>query len=66
MTATDELDVAAAATVLGVSVGRMYTLRCEGRGPVAWRRGRKLIYPRYGLDLYLARERESTLKGEDR
>jgi hypothetical protein len=61
---TDELlTVEEAADVLGVSVQRMYNLRNLDNGPVSYRRGRRLVYPRSGLAAFLARELQSTLKG---
>ena len=56
-----------AADVLGVGVQRMYNLRNLGHGPVSYRRGRRLVYPRSGLVAFLARELQATLKsGEER
>ena len=67
MAQTDELlTVEEAADKLGVSVQRMYNLRVDGRGPLAYRRGRRLVYRRSDLDTFLAREREATTKGESR
>jgi hypothetical protein len=63
-TTDDLLTVEEAADVLGVSVQRMYNLRNLGEGPVCYRRGRRLVYPRSGLVAYLARELQATLKGE--
>jgi predicted DNA-binding transcriptional regulator AlpA len=61
---TDELlTVQEAAAVLGVGVQRMYNLRNLGHGPVSYRRGRRLVYPRSGLVAFLARELRATLKG---
>jgi hypothetical protein len=60
----DLLTVNEAADVLGVSVQRMYNLRNLGGGPVCYRRGRRLVYPRSGLVAFLARELQATLKGE--
>jgi hypothetical protein len=62
---TDELlSVEEAADVLGVGVQRMYNLRNLGYGPVSYRRGRRLVYPRSGLVAFLAREVQATLKGD--
>lgn len=58
------LTVDDAAHVLGVGVQRMYNLRSLGEGPVCYRRGRRLAYPRSGLVAYLAHELQATLKGE--
>lgn len=61
---TDELlTVEEAAVVLGVGVQRMYNLRNLGHGPVSYRRGRRLVYPRAGLVTYLAGELQATVKG---
>jgi Helix-turn-helix domain len=60
----DVLTVEEAADVLGVGVQRMYNLRNLGEGPVSYRRGRRLMYPRSGLAAFLARELQATLKGE--
>ena len=60
----DVLTVEEAADVLGVGVQRMYNLRNLGEGPVSYRRGRRLMYPRSGLAGFLARELQATLKGE--
>jgi Helix-turn-helix domain len=56
------LTVEEAADVLGVGVQRMYNLRNLGRGPVSYRRGRRLVYPRSGLVAFLAGELRATLK----
>ena len=62
---TDEvLTVEEAADVLGVGVQHMYNLRNLGHGPICYRRGRRLVYPRSGLVAFLARELQATLKGE--
>jgi hypothetical protein len=58
------LTVDDAADVLGVGVQRMYNLRSLGGGPVCYRRGRRLVYPRSGLVAFLARELQATAKGE--
>ena len=62
----DVLTVEEAAEVLGVGVQRMYNLRNLGGGPVCYRRGRRLVYPRSGLVAFLARELRATVKGEKR
>ena len=65
MTRTEDLlSVEEAAEVLGVGVQRMYNLRNLGQGPVSYRRGRRLVYPRSGVVAFLARELQVTLKGE--
>lgn len=62
---TDELlTVEEAGEVLGVGVQRMYNMRSLGEGPVSYRRGRHLVYPRSGLVAFLARELQATLKGD--
>jgi Helix-turn-helix domain len=64
---TDELlTVEEAADVLGVGVQRMYNLRNLGEGPVSYRRGRRLMYPRSGLAAFLAQELPTTLRGGER
>lgn len=65
MAHTDELlTVEEAADYLGVSTKYMYQLRWKNAGPVSWVQSRRLVYPRSQLDLYRARERERTLRGE--
>lgn len=65
MIQTDELlTIEEAAAELCVTVGWLRQLRHIGRGPVSWRNGRRLVYPRTQLDLYRARQRERTLRGE--
>jgi hypothetical protein len=63
-TADKVLTVEEAAEVLGVGVQRMYDLRNLGQGPVSYRRGRRLVYPRSGLVAFLAGELRATLKSE--
>jgi hypothetical protein len=53
-----------AASYLGIGISRLYQMRQYGAGPVSWREGRRLVYPRSQLDLYRARQRERTLRGE--
>ncbi len=65
MAQTDELlTIEQAADYLGVTVGWLYQLRGAGRGPLAWRQGRRLVYPRSQIDFYVARQREQSLRGE--
>jgi hypothetical protein len=65
MAQTDEhFTIEEAADYLGKSVVWLYRLRQEGRGPVCWRDGRRLTYPRVELDLYRARERQRTMRGD--
>jgi hypothetical protein len=67
VTNADELlSVEEAAAVLGVGVQRMYNLRHKGQGPLAFKRGRLLVYPRDNLVAFLVRERELTMKGDGR
>ncbi len=64
MTPTDELlTIEEAATYLGLSTNWLRKLRRQGRGPVSWREHGRLAYPRGGLDLYRARQREATTRG---
>jgi predicted DNA-binding transcriptional regulator AlpA len=63
---TDELlTIEEAAAYLGLGTSRLYQLRGVGEGPVSWREGRRLVYPRSQLDLYRARQRERTLRGQN-
>jgi hypothetical protein len=64
-TTEELLTVEEAAGVLGVGVQRMYNLMNLGEGPVSYRRGRRLVYPRSGLAAFLARELQTTLRGGD-
>ncbi|WP_157681367.1 helix-turn-helix domain-containing protein [Mycobacterium sp. JS623] len=65
MTHTDEnLTIEQAAAYLGVSTSWLYELRHQRRGPTSWRDGHRLVYPRSELDLFRARRRERTLRGE--
>ncbi len=52
------------AEILGVSITTMYTMRIRGIGPASWHRGKRLAYRRSDVDAFLARERETTLRGE--
>jgi predicted DNA-binding transcriptional regulator AlpA len=62
---TDELlTVEEAADVLGIGVQRMYNLRNLGQGPISYRRGRRLVYPRSAVVAFLARELQATLRGD--
>lgn len=63
MVADDLLTVDEAAEILGVRKQRLYVLRWEGKGPLSFRRGNRLVYPRSGIDQYLADERRSTTRG---
>jgi predicted site-specific integrase-resolvase len=63
MVTDDLLTVDEAAEILGVQKQRLYVLRCDGKGPLSFRRGNRLVYPKSGLDQYLAEERKSTTRG---
>jgi Helix-turn-helix domain len=58
------LSVEDAADVLGVGVQRMYNLRNLGQGPVSYRRGRRLVYPKAALVDYLANELRASVRGD--
>jgi hypothetical protein len=61
---TDELlFVEDAAAYLNLSVNRMHQLRIANEGPVSWLQGRRLVYPRSGLDAYRADQRQRTMRG---
>jgi predicted DNA-binding transcriptional regulator AlpA len=61
---TDELlTVEEAASHLGLSTSRLYQLRGAGEGPISWRSGSRLVYPRSGLDAYRAEQRQRTMRG---
>jgi hypothetical protein len=60
------LTVEEAAAMLDVSAGHMYNLRWSGAGPLGYRRGARLIYRRNDVESFLARERETTMKGQGR
>ena len=64
MAQDDFFTIEEAAEYLGVGTSRLYQLRGEGQGPTSWREGRRLVYPRSQLDLYRARQRERSLRGE--
>lgn len=65
MTKTDEyLTVEEAADYLGYSTSWLYELRIRGRGPTSWRNGHRLVYPKSGLDQFVANRRARTLRGE--
>jgi excisionase family DNA binding protein len=59
----DLLTVEQAAAYLGVTVGTMHNLRSRGVGPLSWLEGRRLRYPRSGLDAHRARQREASTRG---
>lgn len=62
--ADENLTIEEAAAYLGVSVSWLYELRRQGRGPTSWRDGHRLVYPRSELDLFCARRRQRTMRGE--
>ncbi|BCP10441.1 hypothetical protein MINTM020_25390 [Mycobacterium paraintracellulare] len=65
MAHTDELlNVAEVAGLMGVKLGTVYSMRSEGRGPISFRRGKRLVYRRSDVEAFLAREREDTMRGE--
>lgn len=64
MAQADELSVAEVAELMGVKLGTAYSMRSEGRGPVSYRRGKRLVYRRSDVEEFLARERRETLRGE--
>ncbi len=63
MTEVELLNIHEAATYTGYSTSWLYRLRQEGRGPLSWKEGTKIMYPASGLDLWLARLRESSRRG---
>lgn len=63
--ADELLTIEQAAAYLGLGTSRLYQLRGVGEGPISWREGRRLVYPRSQLDLYRARQRERTLRGQN-
>lgn len=64
MAQTEEIGVAEAAELMGVKLGTAYSMRSEGRGPASHRRGKRLVYRRSDVEAFLARERETSLRGE--
>lgn len=65
MAQTDELlNVAEVADLMGVKLGTVYSMRSDGRGPVSFRRGKRLVYRRSDVETFLAREREETMRGQ--
>jgi predicted DNA-binding transcriptional regulator AlpA len=64
MAQTDELISARdVADLMGVALDTVYTMRHYGRGPVSYRRGKRLVYSRREVEDFLTREREATLRG---
>ena len=65
MAQADELlTVEEVADILGVKVRTVYEYRNRGAGPLSWRAGKRLVFPRSGVDAYLVRKREASLKGQ--
>lgn len=65
MARTDELlGTRELAQMLGVSVDTVYGMRHRGEGPPSWRRGKRVVYRRSEVEQFLARERETTLRGQ--
>jgi excisionase family DNA binding protein len=62
----ENLTVEEAAAYLGVSVSWLYELRRQGRGPTSWvgEIRHRLVYPKSELDLFRARRRQRTLRGD--
>jgi hypothetical protein len=60
----ENFTVEEAASYLGVTPNWLYKLRGRGAGPVSWRAGNKLVFPKVELDLYRARQRQRTMRGE--
>ncbi|BCO71437.1 helix-turn-helix domain-containing protein [Mycobacterium intracellulare] len=58
------LSIREAADVIGVKPGTLHAWRGFGRGPTSWVQAGRLVYPRSGIEDFLARERQRTLRGE--
>lgn len=52
------------AELMNVALNTVYTMRHYGRGPASYRRGKRLVFRRTEVEAFLARERETTLRGE--
>ena len=62
---TDNLDARAAATHLGLAGSTLAKMRCRGGSPRYFKLGRKIVYPRAGLDEWLAARRvRNTIEGD--
>lgn len=62
---TDEiLSSRQVAEMLGISLNTVYTMRHRGIGPAGWNRGKRLVFRRGDVESFLARERQTTLRGE--
>jgi excisionase family DNA binding protein len=65
MAKTDELlNSRETAELLNVALDTVYTMRHRGIGPASYRRGKRLVFRRSDVESFLARERETTLRGE--
>jgi predicted site-specific integrase-resolvase len=65
MAQADELlFVEEAAEVLGIKAKTLREYRVRGTAPLSWREGKRLVFPRSGLDAYVARKREESLRGQ--
>lgn len=51
------------AEILGITVKTVYQYRIRDTGPLSWRVGKRLVFPRSGVDAYLARKRQGSLRG---
>jgi predicted DNA-binding transcriptional regulator AlpA len=62
--AVDELlTIEQTAQVLGVSPKTLHNKRSQGRGPLSFRVGKRIMYRRSDLDAYLESARVATLRG---
>jgi excisionase family DNA binding protein len=62
--AVDELlTIDEAAQVLGVSRKTLHNKRSQGRGPLSFRVGHRILYRRSDIDAYFEHAREATLRG---
>jgi excisionase family DNA binding protein len=57
------LSVEEVAEILGVKVRTIYEYRTRGTAPLSWRAGKRLVFPRSGIDAFVARRREASLRG---
>ncbi len=65
MAQADELlTVEEVADILGVKVRTIYEYRKRGTAPLSWRAGKRLVFPRSGVDAYLVRKRLESLRGQ--
>jgi excisionase family DNA binding protein len=63
MNADELLTAEEVAEILGVTVKTVYQYRIRDTGPLSWRAGKRLVFPRSGVDAYLARKRQGSLRG---